>query len=104
VLSFGGDEGVQKRMSEKLVLVGILPETMVISPADQVVWVSDAGSLRVEFDPNRCPFQSNVFQAPMGMRLMSGTPRPGVKPGSYKYKISLNEQVIGTGDVILREK
>jgi hypothetical protein len=94
----------QKIMSEKLVLVGILPETMVISPYEQVVWVSDAGSLRVEFDPNRCPFSSNVFQAPMGMRLMSGTPRPGTKPGSYKYKVSLNEQVIGTGEVLLREK
>jgi len=91
-------------MSEKLVLVGILPETMVISPHEQVVWVSDAGNLRVEFDPNRCPFQSNLFQAPMGMRLMSGTPRPGTKPGTYKYKVSLNEQVIGTGEVLLREK
>ena len=91
-------------MSEKLVLVGILPETMVISPQEQVVWVSDAGSLRVEFDPKRCPFLSNLFQAPMGMRLASGTPRPGTKPGSYKYKISLNEQVIGTGEVLLREK
>jgi hypothetical protein len=94
----------QRIMAEKLVLVGILPETMVISPSEQVVWVSDAGSLRVEFDPNRCPFQSNFFQAPMGMRLMSGTPRPGCKPGSYKYKIALNEQTIGTGEVILREK
>jgi len=94
----------QMIMSEKLVLVGILPETMVISPHEQVVWVSDAGNLRVEFDPNRCPFPSNVFQAPMGMRLMSGTPRPGTKPGSYKYKVSLNEQVIGTGEVLLREK
>ena len=104
VLSFRGAQSAEDLMSEKLVLVGILPETMVISPHEQVVWVSDAGNLRVEFDPNRCPFPSNLMQAPMGMRLMSGTPRPGTKPGSYKYKVSLNEQVIGTGEVLLREK
>jgi hypothetical protein len=91
-------------MAEKFVLVGILPETIVITSAEQVVWVSDAGSLRIEFDAKRCPFASNVFQAPAGMRLISGTPRPGTKPGSYKYKLALNDQIIGSGEVILREK
>ena len=91
-------------MAEKLVLVGVLPEVIVIAPADQVVWLSDAGNLRVEFDSNRCPFLSNVFQAPPGRQLQSGTPRPGTKPGSYKYRLWLNDQVIGQGEVILREK
>ena len=58
----------------------------------------------MEFDPNRCPFASNIFQAPPGMRLHSGTPRPGTKPGAYKYRLSLNEQPVGHGEVILREK
>ncbi len=91
-------------MAEKLVLVGLIPEVMVIQPGDQVAWLSDAGHLKVEFDPNRCPFSSNVFQAPAGMRLLSGTPRPGTKPGSYKYRLWLNDQLIGGGEVILRER
>jgi hypothetical protein len=90
-------------MSEKLVLVGVIPEAVVIGGHEQVVWFSDAGNLKVEFDPKRCPFSSNVFQAPPGMRLQSGTPRPGVKPGSYKYRISLNDVAVGHGEVILRE-
>ncbi len=91
-------------MREKLVLVGLIPEAMVISADEQVVWVSDAGQLKVEFDPNRCPFSSNVFQAPAGMRLLSGPPRPGTKSASYKYRLWLNDQLIGMGEVILREK
>ena len=91
-------------MAEKLVLVGVIPEVVVIGAHEQVVWLSDAGNLKIEFDPKRCPFSSNVFQAPAGMRLQSGTPRPGTKPGSYKYRISLNDQVIAVGELILREK
>ena len=92
-----------RRMAEKLVLVGLLPEVVVIGPGEQVAWLSDAGNLKIEFDPNRCPFASNVFQAPAGMRLQSGPPRPGTKPGSYKYRLWLNEQIIGGGEVLLRE-
>ncbi|MBI3405150.1 MAG: hypothetical protein HY046_06800 [Acidobacteria bacterium] len=91
-------------MAEKLVIVGVIPDAIVIDAAEQVSWFSTAGTMKVEFDPNRCPFQSNVFQAPAGMRLMSGTPKPGVKPGSYKYRLALNDQFITTGEVILREK
>ena len=91
-------------MSEKLVLVGIIPEVIVINTEEQVVWLSDAGTLKIEFDPKRTPFMSNLFQAPAGMRLLSGKPVPGGKPGSYKYRISLNDLVIGNGEVIVREK
>jgi len=91
-------------MAEKLVLVGLIPEVVVISPREQIAWLSGAGNLRIEFDPKRCPFSSNVFQAPAGARLLSGTPRPGTKPGSYKYRLWLNDQVIATGEIILREK
>jgi hypothetical protein len=90
--------------NEKLVLVGVIPEIIVISGDEQVVWLSDAGNLKIEFDPKRCPFGSNVFQAPAGARLQSGPARPGSKPGSYKYRLALNEQVIATGEVIIREK
>jgi hypothetical protein len=91
-------------MAEKLVLVGVIPEIVVIGPAEQVVWLSDTANLKIEFDPNRCPFQSNVFQAPQGRQLQSGPPRPGVNPGSYKYRLWMNDQPIGHGEVILREK
>lgn len=91
-------------MADRIVLVGLIPQTVVIDPSDQVSWISDAGSLRVEFDANRCPFSSNVFQAPAGMRLLSGPPRPGAKPATYKYRLWLNEQLVGSGEVILREK
>ena len=68
-------------MAEKVVLVGVIPEAVVIGPDDQVSWMAGESLLKVEFDPNRCPFSSNMFQAPPGMRLLSGTPRPGTKPG-----------------------
>jgi len=91
-------------MAEKPVLIGIVPEIVVIGPKDQVVWYSDAGNLKIEFDPKRSPFSSNVYQAPRGMRLLSGTPRPGTKPGFYKYRILIEDTVIGRGEVIIREQ
>lgn len=91
-------------MAERPVLVGLIPEVVVLDSGDQVAWISDAGNLRIEFDAKRCPFSSNVFQAPAGMRLLSGPARPGTKAGSYKYRLWLNDQMVGRGEVILREK
>ncbi len=51
-------------MAERPVLVGLVPQAVVLESGDQVSWISDAGNLKVEFDVNRCPFGSNVFQAP----------------------------------------
>lgn len=90
-------------MAEKTVLVGVIPEATTLGPADQMAWVATEGQLKVEFDPNRCPFSSNIFQAPAGVRLLSGPARPGSKPGSYRYRVWFNEQMIGAGEVILRE-
>jgi hypothetical protein len=90
-------------MAERPVLVGLIPEVVVLDPGDQVTWISDAGNLRIEFDVNRCPFGSNVFQAPSGIRLQTGPPRPGSKAGSYKYRVWLNEQLVGRGEVLLRD-
>jgi hypothetical protein len=92
------------KMAERPVLVGLIPQTVVLDPGDQVSWISDAGNLRVEFDVNRCPFSSNVFQAPAGIRLLSGPPRPGSKAATYKYRLWLNDQLVGHGEVILRDK
>lgn len=91
-------------MAEKMVLVGVIPEVVLLEGADQVVWVAQAGNLRVEFDPQRCPFSSNVFQAPPGTRLMSGAPRPGISPGSFKYRLAINDHVVAHGEVIIRSK
>src|SRR3984893_8203685 len=92
------------KMAERPVLVGLIPQAVVLDTGDQVSWMSDAGNLRVEFDVNRCPFGSNIFQAPGGMRLLSGPPRVGTKGGTYKYRVWLNDQMVGQGEVILREK
>lgn len=89
-------------MAERPVLVGLIPQAVVLDSGDQVSWISDAGNLRVEFDANRCPFSSNVFQAPAGMRLLSGPVRPGTKPATYKYRLWLNDQMVGQGEVIVR--
>jgi hypothetical protein len=89
-------------MAERPVLVGLIPQAVVLDAGDQVSWISDAGNLRVEFDVNRCPFTSNVFQAPAGMRLLSGPARTGTKDGTYKYRVWLNDQMVGQGEVILR--
>jgi len=94
----------RESMAEKLVLVGVIPEIVVIGPSEQVVWLSDTANLKIEFDPNRCPFQSNIFQAPPGRQLQSGPPRPGTNPGGYKYRLWMNDQPIGHGEVILRDK
>ena len=96
--------GPAQKMAERPVLVGLVPQVVVIDEGDQVSWISDAGNLRVEFDVNRCPFSSNVFQAPAGMRLLSGPPRPGSKAATYKYRLWLNDQLVGQGEVILRGK
>ena len=85
-------------------LVGVLPEVVVLDPGEQVEWISNAGNIKVEFDPQRCPFSSNVFQAPPGVRLVSGPTRPGLNPGSFKYRLSLNDAVVAQGEVLLREK
>jgi hypothetical protein len=90
------------KMAERPVLVGLVPQAVVLESGDQVSWISDAGNLKVEFDVNRCPFGSNVFQAPAGMRLLSGPVRTGTKVGGYKYKVWLNEQMIGHGEVLVR--
>ncbi len=40
-------------MAEKRVLVGMIPEVVVIDAGDQVEWISNAGNLKVEFDAKR---------------------------------------------------
>jgi hypothetical protein len=89
-------------MAERPVLVGLIPQAVVLERGDSVSWMSDAGNLKVEFDANRCPFASNIFQAPQGTRLLSGPVTPGTKPGGYKYRLWLNEQMVGRGEVIVR--
>jgi hypothetical protein len=91
-------------VTDKLVIVGVIPEVIVIDPGEQVVWFSNAGNIKIEFDPQRCPFSSNVLQAPPGMRLLSGPARAGLNPGSYKYRLLLNEVVMAHGEVLLRAK
>ena len=84
-----------------MVMVGVLPEAVVIDAGEQVVWYSNAGNLKIEFDPQRSPFWSNVFQAPAGVRLSSGATRPGLNPGSYKYRLSLNDVVVAHGEILI---
>ena len=91
-------------MTEKLALIGVIPEVIALDPGDQVTWYSNSGNLKIEFDPQRCPFSSNVFQAPAGVRLSSGPPRPGLSPGSYKYRVSVGDVVIGHAEILLRTK
>lgn len=99
-LAGGGTDGV----AQKLVMVGVLPETVVLDSGDRVEWYSNAGSIKVEFDAQRCPFSSNVFQAPPGVHLESGPVRAGTNPGSYKYRLSLSDTVVVQGEVIVRAR
>jgi hypothetical protein len=91
-------------VAEKLILLGIIPEVIALDPGDQAVWYSNVGSMKIEFDPQRSPFNSNVFQAPAGVRLSSGPSRPGVNPGSYRYRLFLNDSLAAQGEVLIREK
>ena len=88
--------------SPKLVLVGILPQVLVLEAGDNAVWLSDAGNLKIEFDTQRCPFGSNIFQAPQCSQILSGPIRPGTNPGSYRYRLFLNDQMVGHGEILLR--
>lgn len=91
-------------LAEKRVMAGFWPEVVVLEAGDQAEWICNAGNLKIEFDAARCPFSSNVFQAPAGVRLLSGPVRPGTNPGSYKFKLSMNDIVVGQGEVLLRGK
>jgi len=91
-------------VAEKMVIVGVMPEVVVLDPGEQVAWFSNAGNLKVEFDPQRCPFSSNVYQAPAGVRLLSGALRPGLNPGSYRYRLFLNDVVVAHGEILVRGK
>lgn len=85
-------------------MVGVVPEVVALDAGDQVTWFSNAGNLKIEFDPQRSPFSSNIFQAPPGVRLSSGALRSGLNPGAYRYRISLNDIVVGNGEVLVRGK
>jgi hypothetical protein len=91
-------------MAEKIILVGIVPEAVALESGEQAIWFSNAGTLRIEFDANRSPFSSNILQAPAGIQLESGPVRAGMNPGSYRYKLFLNDAAVGHGEIIVREK
>jgi hypothetical protein len=91
-------------MAEKIILVGIVPEAVVLESGEQALWFSNAGTLRIEFDANRSPFSSNIFQAPTGIQVESGPVRAGMNPGSYRYKLFLNDMAVGHGEIIVRGK
>ncbi len=71
---FAGHRRNAHRWRKNWFWLAYFPEIVVIGPDEQVVWLSETGTLKVQFDPNRCPFQSNVFQAPPGRQLQSGPP------------------------------
>lgn len=85
-------------------MIGIVPETISLEQGENAVWFSNAGILKVEFDANRCPFLSNIFQAPEGVQLESGPVRAGANPGSYRYRFFLNDLASGHGEVVVRGK
>jgi DNA-binding beta-propeller fold protein YncE len=91
-------------VAEKIVMVGVTPDVVAIDSGDQVVWYSNAGNLKIEFDPKRSPFAADVFQAPPGVRLSSGPARPGINPGSYRYRLLLNDVVVAHCEVLIRVK
>src|SRR5260370_7282938 len=79
-----GATGATRKMAERPVLVGLIPQVVVLDEGDQVSWISHAANLRVEFDVNRCPFSSNVFQAPPAIPSLTPPPRPATNPPTSK--------------------
>ena len=63
---------------EKMVMVGVLPEAVVVDPGDQVVWFSNAGNLKIEFDSQRSPVRLEHFSSAPGRPPIqrSHAPRP----------------------------
>ena len=86
------------------VMVGVCPRVVGLGPGDRGTWFAKAATLETDSAPPRSPFASNVFQAPAGVRLSSGPTRSGLNPGSYRYRLSLNDVVVAHGEVLLRGK
>ena len=72
-------------MPEKMVMVGLLPEVVVIDPGDQVSWLSNAGNLKIEFDSRSAArFPPMCFRR-LPASVFRAAPRaPASTPGSYK--------------------
>jgi len=66
----------------------------VLDAGDQVSWISDAGNLRVEFDVNRCLFVECV-SGTCGDAAAERSAASGIKDGAYKYRVWLNDQMVG---------
>jgi len=81
-------QGKRKSAEEKAwgtpVLVGFIPQVVVLDPRRPGELDIDAGNCGVELTATCCRF-IEIFQAPMGMRLLSRAARGGTKTGSYKY-------------------
>ena len=86
-----------------MVMVGVIPEIVVLDAGEQAVWYSNAGSIKIE-STAALSLLLQRLQAPAGMRLASGPSRPGLNPGSYKYRLFLNDLSVAQGEVLVREK
>ena len=71
-------------MAERPVLVGLIPQAVVLDPGDQVSWMSDAGNLKVEFDANRCPFGVQHFSGARGHAAAQRAGDAGNKSGKLQ--------------------
>ncbi len=87
---------------DKMVIVGILPETVVLDPGEQAVWYSNVGNIKIEFDPQRCPFSSNGMQAPPGSSALQAAPLAldSILARGEWRELALNDVVMLQGEVI----
>jgi len=82
----------------------LIPQVVVLDPGDSVSWISDAGNLRVEFDSNRCPFHRTFFRRRWACAAERAA-RGGNKDGQLQIQPLVgNEQMVGRGEVILRDR
>ena len=65
-------------MAEKLVLVGVIPEIVVIGPSDQVVWLSDTANLN-RIRSQSMPISIEYLPGASGTPTAKRSPAPGHK-------------------------
>jgi len=69
------------------VLVGLIPQAVVLDVGDQVSWMSTRGSAG-EFDVI-VPFGLEYISGLRWNAAFDGPPRVGIKAGNYKYRVWL---------------
>src|SRR5439155_22307585 len=67
------------KMAERPVLVGLIPQAVVLDPGDQVSWISTAEIFSGDLTLTAGLFRSKLFEPPGGFPRLRGPPQRAAK-------------------------